>query len=222
MLHFITNWAQSLLDIFRARETDPNLGKPCYECKGVDATYRCTECFNCPLLCQACIASVHKWNPLHRIQHWTGTFFERTTLYDIGHVCFLGHHGRPCPTAESTKSSGKRTLLTVVHTTGLHTMNVAYCTCPTDSAGSPENYAHQLWRSGLWPATFVRPQTVFTCHVLRQFHHLTLQSKLTAHDFYATLRRMTNNAFFYDVKVSAAFFISVSIESDPACAGLLP
>ncbi|KAH9829608.1 uncharacterized protein C8Q71DRAFT_863183 [Rhodofomes roseus] len=97
---FVERWAQKLLDIFRSRETDPDIGTPCYNKPGHDPVDR----------------------PL------------------------------------------------------------------------------QLWGAGLWPASFSRPQTAFTVHVLGFFSHLTFQAKTTAHDFYGTLRRITSNAFFEDVK----------------------
>ncbi|KAH9934387.1 uncharacterized protein B0H18DRAFT_870111, partial [Fomitopsis serialis] len=156
--------------------------------------FRCTECFNAPLLCRPCMINAHTWNPLHRIERWTGAFFERMQLSELGLVFSVGHHGRPCPSSFGDPPSK----LTVVHTTGVHTLSVQYCECRKDQ--HIEERPIQLWNAGLWPASFSRPQTVFTVHVLRLFSHLTFQAKTTAHDFYGTLRRMTSNAFFEDVK----------------------
>jgi hypothetical protein len=44
------------------------------------------------------------------------------------------------------------------------------------------------------PASFDRPQTVFTFNVLDTFHELTLQGKTTAYDFYHAILRRTDNA----------------------------
>ncbi|KAH9912082.1 uncharacterized protein B0H18DRAFT_1056642 [Fomitopsis serialis] len=66
-------------------------------------------------------------------------------------------------------------------------MNVHYCDCH-NGCDAPLERPIQLWRAGLWPASFSRPQT------------LTFQAKTTAHDFYdfakANLQRVL------DVKVS--------------------
>ncbi|KAH9919675.1 uncharacterized protein B0H18DRAFT_1001893 [Fomitopsis serialis] len=78
-------------------------------------------------------------------------------------------------------------------------MNVHYCDCH-NGCDAPLERPIQLWRAGLWPASFSRPQTVFTIHTFGFFTQLTFQAKTTAHDFYGTLRRLTSNAFFDDVK----------------------
>ncbi|KAH9931367.1 uncharacterized protein B0H18DRAFT_1116521 [Fomitopsis serialis] len=192
---FLETWAQKLLNVFRRREADSNIGKPCYKCKNTDAPFRCTECFNGPMLCRDCLIDAHTWNPLHRVQCWNGRFFERKQLSDLGFIFSIGHHGRPCPSSFGDPP----TKLTVVHTTGVQTIAVEYCDC-RHGAQHVEERPVQLCNAGLWPASFLRPQTVFTFHVLRLFTHLTFQAKTTAHDFYGTLRRLTSNAFFGDVK----------------------
>lgn len=83
-------------------------------------------------------------------------------------------------------------------------MDVVYCQCPLDVSDEDsvnESRAKQRWKAGFWPATYIRPQTVFTVHSLRFFEALTLQAKTSAYDFIGTLRRFTNNAFSRDVKV---------------------
>ncbi|KAH9936214.1 uncharacterized protein B0H18DRAFT_852415, partial [Fomitopsis serialis] len=177
--------------------------KPCYDCQGTHATYRCSDCFNGPLLCRGCIVVSHARNPLHRIEEWNGKYFQRKSLHDVGLVFSVGHHGRPCPSAITHQTSQ----LTVVHTTGIQSINIQYCGCRR--AGQPPvEHPLQLWNAGFWPASFSRPQTVFTVHSLRFFTHLTFQAKTTAHDYYGTLRRMTSNAFFGDVKNRYREFLS--------------
>lgn len=49
-------------------------------------------------------------------------------------------------------------------------------------------------RKKWFPATLIRPQTVFTFDLLDTFHELTLQGKGNLFDFYHTLLRKTDNA----------------------------
>ncbi|KAL6310199.1 hypothetical protein BKA93DRAFT_700311, partial [Sparassis latifolia] len=69
----------------------------CYDCRASPGLIRCSDCFDAPLLCEPCTVRVHRWNPFHHIQRWQGSYFECKTLFDIGLILFLGHHGRPCP-----------------------------------------------------------------------------------------------------------------------------
>ncbi|RXW14295.1 hypothetical protein EST38_g11557 [Candolleomyces aberdarensis] len=60
--------------------------------------YRCLSCYLSPLLCGTCIVEGHRQLPLHRIQLWNGTFFEKTWLKTVGLRIQLGHGPRdPCP-----------------------------------------------------------------------------------------------------------------------------
>ncbi|KAH9910278.1 uncharacterized protein B0H18DRAFT_854402, partial [Fomitopsis serialis] len=129
----------------RKRETD--VGKSCHTCQEPHASFRCTECFNGPLLCRKCVVEAHTWTPLHRVERWTGTFFERAQLSDLGLVFSIGHHGRPCPSS----SHNRTRKLTVVHTTGVQSMVVQYCECIHDGK-FPDDRPVQLWSAGLWPA----------------------------------------------------------------------
>ncbi|KAI0706328.1 hypothetical protein C8Q76DRAFT_629863 [Earliella scabrosa] len=169
------------------------IGQPCPECHEWRALYRCTECHQNPVFCAPCVVRAHQRLPLHRVERWSGTHFEHIPLVELGLTVHLGHRGQPCPyLRKSTKSSP----LTVVHTTGVHQARVLYCRCP-DTQEPPL----QLWHSGWWPGSFIRPQTAFTYPVLRFYDRLTLQAKTSALDFWGTLRRLTNQAFPSAVKV---------------------
>ncbi|KAJ3865746.1 hypothetical protein EV359DRAFT_62896 [Lentinula novae-zelandiae] len=84
--------------------------------------YRCTDCFDSLLWCQACIVTRHGCSPFHRIENWTGAYFKKTSLYDLGHVFHLGHTAdRPCLGAYSNHK------FTVIDTTRIHTISVRFC-----------------------------------------------------------------------------------------------
>lgn len=50
-------------------------------------------------------------------------------------------------------------------------------------------------RAKLFPATMTQPTTAFTFQVLKLFHLLHLEGKLSAYDFIGALRRLSDNAF---------------------------
>ncbi|KAF9502937.1 hypothetical protein BS47DRAFT_1374507 [Hydnum rufescens UP504] len=157
----------------------------CEECcdTNVQAIYRCQQCFNGGLLCQNCCVNHHHHLPLHQIETWDSGCFEHTTLFELGLVVQLGHGNCPSPNLKKGASS-----FTVIHINGLHKVLIYFCDCST----AP--HAHiQLLHSGWFPVTVVLPQTCATFNILRHFHLLSLQSKLSAHQFYCALKRGTNN-----------------------------
>lgn len=176
-----------------AREAEVNAGLQCSSCKALQsAMYRCRECFEASALCSTCIVSRHKFQPLHRIQKWIGTYFDTHALMDLGLVMNLGHDGRLCPA-----SLGLKTKMVIVHTNGIHHCSVRFCDCNTLTP----NF-QQLLISRLFPATITSPATAFTFDLLETFHQLTLCSKITAYDYFDTLRKLTNPTFPQDVDVS--------------------
>ena len=102
----------------------------------------------------------------------------------------LGHNGQPCPRLATLGRP-----VTIVHTNGFHKLNVAFCKCAMyggESYGDRSD-RNQLLRAGLFPATPHQPATAFTFDVLKDFHLLTTQGKLTGYDFYETLISKTDN-----------------------------
>ncbi|KAJ7589417.1 hypothetical protein C8J56DRAFT_1049073 [Mycena floridula] len=70
-------------------------GKPCSHCP-VEATagialMRCQDCFEMEPVCQTCCVYEHAQMPLHIIERWNGTFFERVGLEKLGLRVQLGH-----------------------------------------------------------------------------------------------------------------------------------
>ncbi|KAL0948674.1 hypothetical protein HGRIS_010475, partial [Hohenbuehelia grisea] len=77
-----------------------------------------------------------------------------------------------------------------------HPVAIDYCDCDSH----PQNFTPkrvQLLRARWFPATYERPQTVFTFACLEFFHELSLQSKTTLYDYYHTLLRRTDNVKLY-------------------------
>ena len=177
-------------------EVDDDVGRIC-QCHNELALYRCMDCFLSPVLCGGCIVASHATNPFHRIQKWNNFYFGRAALSDLGQVVGLGHHGALCPN-RPPESKGRAT--TVVHVNGIHQVRVEFCQC-SKAPAEPE----QLAKASLFPATVDRPATAFTFQVLKQFHILSLTSKIPAYDFVNALVDMTDNAFPDKVPVSFFF-----------------
>ena len=75
----------------------------------------------------------------------------------------------------------------VIHNNGFHHVLVNFCGCQP-------GYDHyqQLLDHGWFPATPKEPQTCATFTVMRLFHNLNLQAKMTAYDFNKVLRLLTD------------------------------
>ncbi|KAH8115645.1 hypothetical protein DFH11DRAFT_1507356, partial [Phellopilus nigrolimitatus] len=158
----------------------------CHVCSSVDALWRCVECFGAPSTCQACLVNSHTHLPLHRIEKWNGVFWEKSTLRSLGLKVYLGHAGEPCA------SPSPQQYLVVYHVNGFHLINIIYCGCNA-SPGSWQK-RNQLMRVRWYPATSKDPGTAFTFAMLDQFHELTLQGKLSAHDYYQGLAHMSDGS----------------------------
>ncbi|KDR76587.1 hypothetical protein GALMADRAFT_67342 [Galerina marginata CBS 339.88] len=159
----------------------------CVACNNEIGIFKCKDCLSgCRLRCRACMVKAHQDTPLHRIERWTGQFFDKACLKDLGLRIQLGHSGGVCP----CPSPGPPNFM-VFDISGIHTVNVDYCECPKDDALDRKT---QLLRQGWFPATFSRPNTVFTFDCLDTYHEHTLQGKGTLYDFYHFLLRKTDNA----------------------------
>lgn len=121
----------------------------------------------------------------HYKQRWNGDFFEEESLQNLGLRYQLGHSGDSCPVPQPGPK-----LFIVFDTSGPHHVAINYCNCHDQPL---PNYT-QLLREKWFPATFTRPQTVFTFDCLETFHELTLQGKTNLYDYYNTLLRRFDNA----------------------------
>ncbi|KAF9001224.1 hypothetical protein BDZ89DRAFT_1096061 [Hymenopellis radicata] len=132
-------------------------------CEG-DGHYQCLTCFDDRLYCQSCMISGHAELYLHRLQFWTGQFFWKTTLAELG------------------------LRFTVIDLDGIYRINLDYCNCHT---AQPRDV--QLLRRRLYPATSVSPETCATFRCLEVFQIMTFMSKISAYEFYWALSRLTDN-----------------------------
>ncbi|KAI6022172.1 hypothetical protein BKA83DRAFT_4054270 [Pisolithus microcarpus] len=101
---YIHEWIPQMddfLQILLGLEAPP-VPRMCYICQK-DGVYRCPDCMHQPLLCTNCCRTMHASHPFHRIQQWTGDFFEDCALHMTGLQLHLGHGGAPCPSASANE-----------------------------------------------------------------------------------------------------------------------
>lgn len=77
----------------------PRTGQLCDSCQGI-GSWHCKDCFGHPQFCTDCCKRFHGRSPLHRVERWTGEYYEDAWLIDTGLVLSLGHNGHECPTPE--------------------------------------------------------------------------------------------------------------------------
>ncbi|EDR11733.1 uncharacterized protein LACBIDRAFT_314283 [Laccaria bicolor S238N-H82] len=163
----------------------------CMECNEEMGIFKCKDCSSGCYLCrQFCIVKAHQETPLHRIEKWTGEFFDKTCLKDLGLRVQLGHGGGVCPCPSPGPLDFR-----VFDMSGIHIVNIDYCDCPNDNV---PNQKTQLLQQGRFPVTFSQPKTVFTFDCFDTFHEHTLQGKGNLYDFYHLLVHKTDNANLFN------------------------
>lgn len=172
---------------------------------------RCLDCYGGHSECKECILNAHQRLPFHRLEIWDGKCFTKTSLFDQGFVLRVGHGGHWCPSRTDSQNDlwedinigeedpkgandvfddhpGHDSILVVVDSTGVYRHRVAWCACDKD-------LSMQLFREGLFPATYQTPKSAFTFRALDHFYIDAMECKTPAMSFYQKLRRLTNNAF---------------------------
>ncbi|RDX43071.1 hypothetical protein OH76DRAFT_1458528 [Lentinus brumalis] len=158
---------------------------PFCHCGAHGPLFRCEDCHDVRLHCQQCILGAHDAHPLHRLRRWDFDHFTRVTLKSLGHVVQLGHEpGETCVNPRVPWGDD----FVLVDLSGVHELTVRYCGCE-----SAIQHHLQLLRARWYPATSTNPKTAATFQVLESFHLLSVQSKVSAFEYYSTLSRRTEN-----------------------------
>ncbi|KAF7310254.1 CxC2 domain-containing protein [Mycena indigotica] len=183
-------WTQQSRDIYLQamlwREGRGNEGTLCHQCQDAtrEALYRCRACYGGAILCQQCCVATHQANPLHDIESWTGVYFVKTSLRDLGLRIQFGHRlGERCRSPRLGRAD-----FVVIAGNGIHEVSVDFCGC---EATSDPNYL-QLLKAGWYPSTTDAPRTCATFSCLDTFHYLSLHGKTTAYDYYSALESLTD------------------------------
>ena len=124
--------------------------------------------------------------PLTCFQEWTGTFFRKSSLRNIGQRVQLGH--RPGDTCTSPQRSTRP--FTIIHTNGMHMVDMWFCGC--NLAVRHGDRVQQLLQRRVFPATTTDPQTGSTFAFLESAQVLSVQSKLSLYDLYISIETLTD------------------------------
>lgn len=207
----------------------PPADQSCSGCKSQQGYFRCRECSSKGLLCCSCCFTIHRNMPLHRIEKWTGKFFDATSLNQEGFILYLGHGGEPCPATytgrdgqethpgssdeegdggggggedDGTPLAGweKQDKRCLVIVDTSGVHQLRISWCQCKTATEPHI---QLLRNRFFPASAIRPSTAFTFSLLDYFHVDSVECKTSASSFFSKLRRLTNGPSPHSVPVCA-------------------
>ncbi|KAK0473336.1 hypothetical protein IW261DRAFT_1342555, partial [Armillaria novae-zelandiae] len=156
---------------------------PCICESNLPTHYHCKSCYLHPPSCAQCLVSSHCHLPFHRIEHWNGHYFEKSSLRALGFVFCLGHGGLPCP---NQLDSAFRKII-VVDVNGYHDIDFKFCFCRDHDL----NEAKQLFSHMFFPATITHPETVFTTEVLDNFAVHNSTSTKSADSYCAALQKLS-------------------------------
>ncbi|OAX32391.1 hypothetical protein K503DRAFT_702091, partial [Rhizopogon vinicolor AM-OR11-026] len=149
------------------------------------------DCEGLQMYCQSCIVSCHCAMPLHNVEVWTGKYFQRTALCDLGLQVQLGHPvGRGC--CNPSPAFDDEFILLDIN--GIHCIALNFCNCESAQA-----HAIQLLRVCWYPATTTNPRTAATFRLLNHFQMYTFESKGSAFKYYqAYLTTLAQRGLKYD------------------------
>ncbi|KAJ7816450.1 hypothetical protein B0H14DRAFT_2602708 [Mycena olivaceomarginata] len=165
--HWVDNFRNAYLRVLMTREGTMGQNQcPC----GQSGKYRCGECFGVQMYCQA----------------WSGAFFERRELRQLGLRVQLGHpDNQPCSRARPGRHK-----FVVIAANGFHHVAVNFCECRQN--GSQFRW-EQLLSYGLYPSTPDAPRSAVTISALKLFHAVSLQGKTMVYHFFNALAKITDN-----------------------------
>lgn len=209
----------------------------CNSCNASPPTYRCRDCNGGVLYCTECCRSQHHLHPFHRVDHWTGTFFEPSWLWKVGICLNLGHGGAQCPRYEHPVSHfgeyendlgnagedeeepegvgwanpGRPSPAEangLKVVTIIHTNGIHHLPIRRCVCLNSPAEDIQMLRMRLYPSTYKNIKTLFTFALLDDYLLENLECQTSGLHYFQKLRRMTNKAFPQLVPVSLFQFLS--------------
>ena len=84
----------------RILSTEGNELKTCMLCQKL-GRWCCLCCLGRPMYCRGCCRISHRRLIYHRLQKWTGLFFQDAGLWEVGVRLCIGHMGENCPSQET-------------------------------------------------------------------------------------------------------------------------
>lgn len=169
---------------------DPQRAQPIAHNAEEPIWFRCFDCYHAPIVCEACMGKEHTRMPFHRVETWLPTrrFWQRRYLSEVANFAInLGHGGERCDVGGNARK------LTITHDHGINDFLVHFCACPDRHTLTAVEEPIQLLSYGLFPGTWAQPRAAFTINGLRDYHLLSLQAQISAHDYIKYLQRTTDN-----------------------------
>lgn len=96
----------------------------------------------------------------------------------------------------------------VVDVNGVHEVGLNFCGC---QMGGPREHDIQLLRASLYPSTGINPRTAATYSVLKHFHLLSFESKLSGYEYIKAVERLTSNGDVEKSRVSLKLVLSIGV-----------
>lgn len=100
----------------------------------------------------------------------------------------------------------------IMDVNGPHNVAMQICRCGHISPEDREP-RNQFMRMGWFPTTPHRPQTAFTFKLLNLFHELSVQGKISGHDFYHGILHQGDNAGILGIHVRGIEVYSIEVYS---------
>ncbi|KAG6836052.1 hypothetical protein H0H93_011949 [Arthromyces matolae] len=149
------------------------------------ADHRCIDCVNIVPTCSDCLVISHYHSPFHRIEKWNGSFYQKTSLKNLGLRIHLNHPpGEKCLLPQTCQKDD----FVVLDTFQVHEVGVNFCGCE-------QSIPHpiQLLRARLYPMTVNEPRSAVTFQCLKHFQLLSFESKCSAYEYISTIKRGSCN-----------------------------
>ena len=130
-------------------------------------------------------------------QKWNGTYYESTTLRDISLRIQLGHSplSRCCSPEPAFDDK-----FVVINTSGIQMFSLDFCNCEQELS-----HFQQLLHMSWFPTMSMHSHSAATFRILKQFHIVSLEPKISTYEYYSTLSRLVDNAGLLEVKVMHYF-----------------
>lgn len=130
-------------------------------------------------------------------------YFKPSWLWDIGLQIQLGdsyQHGDYCVLDRKIHKD-----FVVLHTNGIHRVNIDYCGCSTNADTEKLDFYQQLLCAEWYPVTVLHPQMCAMFELMKLFHLLNLKGKLSTFHFYKSIRYCTENVGVETVPLSILY-----------------
>ncbi|KAG1901642.1 uncharacterized protein F5891DRAFT_1128056 [Suillus fuscotomentosus] len=161
----------------------------------------CQDCLSPLLSCHACLLQSHLRMSFHRIEEWQDGFFHAVTLKSLGLHIQLSHKaGETC----CHPSPAFHDDFIVIDTHGIHEVGLYFCGCEHEAS-----HYKQLLQARLFPATATDPRTAATFAVLKFFHLLSFESKVSAYKFYHSLAHQSDNTGITPIRDHYSTFLRI-------------